>query len=243
MATALNTANPLKQLEQELARMANAQFESEQFKRLLALRMTKERAKIYILQRTHWTVNRRDCWAQVQANAPLPVKKVIWDHEREELEGDVALGKPDHFTMGVMEGAAAGLTARDFVDQGPSDGCYTCCSAWMHLARTSHWLSAIAASSALELSNSDEILKGGGMSRRIGIKMRDEAGIPLKKQASNAEHMEADIKHAHLLMDVAEQYATTEQTRELILDGARQSWRIDRIWKGHLADLLAAIPE
>lgn len=243
MATALNPGNPIKQLEQELVRMANAQFESDAFKRLLGLRMNKERARVYILQRTHWTVNRRDCWAQVQSSAPMPIKKLIWDHERDELEGDVALGKPDHYTMSVMEGAAVGLKAGDFVEFGPSDGCYTCCAAWLHLARTSHWLAAIAASSALELSNSDEILTGGGMSRRMGIKMRDEAGIPLKKQTSNAEHMEADIKHAHMLMEVAEEYATTEQARQLILEGARLSWRIDRIWKGHLADLLAAIPE
>jgi hypothetical protein len=55
--------------------------------------------------------------------------------------------------------------------------------------------------------------------------------------------MEADIKHAHMMMEVAEEYATTEHHRQLILEGARNSWRIDRIWKGHLADLLAAIPE
>jgi hypothetical protein len=46
-----------------------------------------------------------------------------------------------------------------------------------------------------------------------------------------------------MLMEVAEEYATTEQARQLILEGARQSWQIDRIWKGHLADLLAAIPD
>jgi pyrroloquinoline quinone (PQQ) biosynthesis protein C len=243
MATALNKGNPIKQLEQQLAQMANAQFESEQFRRLLGLRMNKERARIYILQRTHWTVNRRECWAQVQSTAPMPVKKLIWDHERDELEGDAALGKPDHYTMSVMEGASVGLKADDFVAMGPSDGCFTCCSAWINLARTSHWLSALAASSALELSNSDEILTGGGMSRRMGIKMRDEAGIPLKKQTSNVEHMVADVKHAHMLMQVAEEYAVGEHERQLILEGARQSWQIDRIWKGHLADLLAAIPE
>lgn len=243
MAIALNTGNPIERLETELSRMANAQFDSEPFKRLLGLRMNKARARVYILQRTHWTVNRRECWAQVQSTAPMPVKKLIWDHERDELEGDTALGKPDHYTMSVMEGAAVGLSASDFVEMGPSDGCFTCCSAWLHLARTSHWLSALAASSALELSNSDEILTGGGMSRRMGIKMRDEAGIPLKKQTSNAEHMEADIKHAHMLMQVAAEYAVGEHERALILEGARKSWQIDRIWKGHLADLLAAIPE
>src|SRR3546814_10157563 len=99
MATALNAGNPIKQLEQQLIQMANAQFESDGFRRLLGLRFNKERARMYILQRTHWTVNRRECWAQVQSSAPMPVKKLIWDHERDELEGDKDLGKADHYTM------------------------------------------------------------------------------------------------------------------------------------------------
>jgi pyrroloquinoline quinone (PQQ) biosynthesis protein C len=230
-------------LEQEIVRLANAQFESDGFKRLLGLKLNKARAAMYVIQRTHWTVNRRDCWAQVQSSAPMAIKKLIWDHERDELEGDVATGKPDHYTMGVQEGEAVGLRAQDFLDIAPSDGCYTCCAAWLHLARTSHWLTALAASSARELSNSEEILTGGGMSRRMGIKMRDEAGVPLKKQASNVEHMVADVKHAHMLMQVAEEYATDQQACDLIREGLRKSWAIDRIWKGHLADLLAAIPE
>ena len=243
MATALNTGTALKALEAQLTKMANAQFESDAFKRLLGLRFNEARARMYIIQRTHWTVNRRDCWAAVQSSAPLPVKKLIWDHERDELEGDVALGKPDHYTMSVQEGAAVGLKGKDFIDTGLSDGAFTCCAAWLHIARSSHWLSGIAASSALELSNSDEILTGGGMSHRMAIKMRDEVGIPFKKQTSNVEHMSADVKHAHMLMQVAEAFAVNDTEIQLILEGARQSWQIDRIWKGHLADLLAAIPD
>ncbi|HSR55732.1 MAG TPA: iron-containing redox enzyme family protein [Alphaproteobacteria bacterium] len=243
MATAVSLSDSLKDLEKELIRMANAQFESDAFKRLLGLRFTKERARMYVIQRTHWTVNRRECWALVQSAAPMPVKRVIWEHEREELEGDPSTGKADHYTMNFQEGAARGLAPEDFERVAPSDGCLTCCYAWLHLARTGPWLTALAASSALEMSNSDEILEGGAMSRRIGVKMRDEAGIPLKKQAVNVEHTHADVEHAHMMMDIAADYATGEAEKDLILDGARKSWAIDRIWKGHLADLLAAIPE
>lgn len=243
MATAVPLSDSLKDLENTLIRMANAQFDSESYKRFLGLRLNEERARTYVIQRTHWTVNRRECWAQVQSAAPMPVKHVIWQHEREELEGDPSTGKADHYTMNFQEGAALGLTREDIERTPLSDGCLTCCYAWLHLARTSHWLSALAASSALEMSNSDEILEGGSMARRMGIKMRDEVGIPLKKQAVNAEHMVADIEHAHMMMDIAARYATGETEQALILDGARRSWAIDRIWKGHLADLLAAIPE
>ena len=239
---ALKSRTPLVELQRELARLANAQFESDAFRRLLSTKLNKERAKTYIIQRTHWQVNRRDCWAQIQANAPLDVKTVIWDHEREELGGDPATGKPDHYTMSVMEGGALGLELPDFTRIPPSDGCVTCGYAWLHYARTAHWLSGLAASAALELSNSDEVVKSGSMSRQMALKFRDEAGIPMKKQIANVEHMAADVEHAHLLMEVAAKHAHTEHDRELILEGARRSWQIDRIWKGHLADLLNAIP-
>ena len=242
MAVEAPVRTPLMELERELARMANAQFESDAFRRLLSTSLNIARGKIYIVQRTHWQVNRRDCWAQVQANAPLDVKAVIWDHEREELGGDPATGKPDHYTMSVREGGALGLEVEDFTRIPPSDGCVTVSYAWLHFARTAHWLSGLAASAALELSNSDEVVKGGSMSRRMAIKLRDEAGIPMKKQISNVEHMAADVEHAHLLMEVAKKHAKTDHDRDLIVEGARRSWQIDRIWKGHLADLMNGIP-
>jgi pyrroloquinoline quinone (PQQ) biosynthesis protein C len=243
MATAMTSENGLKGLESELTRLANAQFESDAFKRLLGLRFNEARARTYIVQRTHWTVNRRECWAQVQSKAPMPVKHVIWEHERDELEGDEALGKADHYTMNLQEGAAVGLAEKDFDPAGLSDGCFACCSAWLHLAAISPWLSGLAASCALELSNSDQILEGGSMSRRIAVKLRDEIGLAFDKQVSNVEHMAADVEHAHMLMEVAARFATEEREQALILDGARKSWAIDRVWKGHLADLLAAIPD
>lgn len=241
MATVMKTRNLTKELAKQLVKMANAQFDSEPFKRLLATPLTRKRAQMYVIQRTHWTVNRRDCWAAVQSAAPFPVKRLIWDHERDELEGDKEKGKPNHMVMSVNEGVALGLKAVDFQRIGPTDGCLTCCHAWQNLARTSHWLGGIAASAALELSNSDQILKGGSMSRRMGMKIERELGIPFRKQQSNAEHAVADIAHAHMLMDVCEEYVTNEYERDLVLKGASESWAIDRVWKGHLADLMASI--
>ena len=90
-------------LETQIAEMANAQFDSPHFRRFLALKFTKARAQTYIIQRTHWTTNRRCCWAHAQGSAPLDVKTLIWEHEREELEGKpeiVALNKCDALTRG-----------------------------------------------------------------------------------------------------------------------------------------------
>jgi pyrroloquinoline quinone (PQQ) biosynthesis protein C len=230
-------------LEQQIADLANAQFASPQYQQLLGLKFTKERARAYVIQRTHWTVNRCDCWAHTQGAAPLDVKKLIWDHERVELEGIPEEGTEDHYTLSLMEGSTLGLKPSDFTRVPPIDGAVTCMLAWLHLSQHSHWLSAVAASAALELSNSEEVLHDGSMSRRIGEKISADLGIPLKAQASNAEHMVADIEHGRLLMVVARVHARTPEAQERVLEGLRQSWAIERVWKGQLAEMLETLPD
>lgn len=230
-------------LETQIAEMANAQFDSPHFRRFLALKFTKARAQTYIIQRTHWTTNRRCCWAHAQGSAPLDVKTLIWEHEREELEGKPEIGLDDHHTLSIKEGGLVGLVPEDFVRIPPSDGATTCMLAWLHLSSHGHWLSALAASAALELSNSEDVLTGASMSRRIGEKMAADLGIPLKEQPSNSEHMVADIEHGRILMIVARTHARTPEAQEHLLAGLRDSWAIDRVWKGQLADLLEALPD
>ena len=73
--------------------MCNAQFESDPFKRLLGAKFTKPRAQHYSIQMAYYVQNRRDCWGYVQGSAPLEVKKIIWDHEEDELVGRKSEGK------------------------------------------------------------------------------------------------------------------------------------------------------
>jgi hypothetical protein len=103
-------------------------------------------------------------------------------------------------------------------------------------------LEAIAASAVLEMRNSAELIKGGGsLSRRIAAIFERDLGIPMKKQVNNAEHVVMDVEHAHLLMQVAGKYATTESSQQAILRGAGESLMIDRIYRGHLADMVESL--
>jgi len=237
------TVRSLDELENQLAEMANAQFGSLQYKKVLSLPLTRERAQLYIIQRSYFHLNRRDCWAYVQAAAPFDIKQMIWDHEREELEGDKARGIPDHFTLGMQEGGAVGLTPDDFAAASPLDGTMACCAAWVHLAKDRPWLEALPVCAVTEISNSDEICQDGGFARRMARKMTAELGIPLKKQPSNAEHVVLDVEHAHLLMRAARLHATTEQDFQWILHGAAESLLVERQFKGALGDAMAALPD
>lgn len=227
----------------ELIRMANAQYETPQFRRLFSTSFNLERARQFSIQMAHYVKNRRDCWAYVQAGAPLDVKKIIWAHEQEELAGDEEAGKPDHFTLAIQEGQQVlGLTPEDFEHTPVADGPLTCFYAWLHLARSRNWLETLGASAILEIRNSDEFIEDGAMSRRIGEKWAAELGIPLKEQVNHAEHVEADVEHAHMLLGIARRHAQGAAEQEAILRGARESLVIDRVFRGHLAELITTIP-
>lgn len=233
-------ANGLEIMWQELVRLCNAQFDSAPFKRLLDARFTKPRAQQYSIQMAYYVQNRRDCWGYVQGSAPLPVKQIVWRHEEDELMGQKAQGKVDHITLAIKEGEVFGLSAEAFEKTARMEGGEVCFSAWIRLAQKS-WLEAIAASAILEMRNSVELIQGGSLSRRIAAIFERDLGIPMKKQINNAEHVVMDVEHAHLLMQVAKQYATTASAQEAILSGARESLTIDRVYRGHLAELMESL--
>jgi len=141
----------------------------------------------------------------------------------------------------VQEGEVFGLSAEAFERTARLEGGEVCFSAWIRLAQRS-WLEAIAASAILEMRNSGELIEGGSLSQRIGAMFERDLNIPMKKQINNAEHVVMDVEHAHLLMQVARTYATTDSTRRAILRGAKESLMIDRVYRGHLAEMVEALP-
>ncbi|MSP40611.1 MAG: hypothetical protein EXR70_19155 [Deltaproteobacteria bacterium] len=231
----------LEAMWEELVRLCNAQFASPQFARMLGTKFSQKRAQQYSIQMAYYVQNRRDCWGYVQGSAPLDIKQMVWRHEEDELIGQKAQGKVDHITLAVKEGEVFGLKAEAFETTARLEGGEVCFSAWIRLAQRS-WLEAIAASAILEMRNSGELIQGGSLSRRIGEIFQRDLGIPMKQQINNAEHVVMDVEHAHLLMQVARKYATTESARREILSGARESLVIDRVYRGHLAEMLEALP-
>ncbi len=94
----------LEELNEALCKMANEQLVSPEYERLYAVPLNVEAGRIYILQRAHFVLNRRSCWAHVQGAAPFDVKGLIWQHEQEELVGDPSRGLENHYTLGIQEG-------------------------------------------------------------------------------------------------------------------------------------------
>jgi pyrroloquinoline quinone (PQQ) biosynthesis protein C len=225
--------NIVDDLLAKLDKMVNDQFESQEFKSFLSVPLTLERGRFYVVQNALYTSNRRDCWAYVQGSAPLEVKKVIWEHESDELIHDPRAGM-DHYSLTVKQGEVVGLTREDFEQAEVPPMVRSCFYAWHHIALRSHWLAAYTSSHMLERRNNGKIVKGGGMSFRVGKKFENELGINLKKMISLDVHVVADTEHSENISEMFERYVKTEQDRDLVLQGARDSMAIDRAYRGAL---------
>jgi hypothetical protein len=223
----------VSELTKILDQMVNEQFESLEFKNFFAVPLTMERGRFYVIQNAHYTANRRDCWGYVQGSAPLEVKRVIWRHESDELVNDPRANM-DHYTLGVKQGEVLGLKPEDFENAELPAMVRACFYAWHHIAIRSHWLTAYAASHMLERRNNGQIVKGGGMSYRVGKKFENELGINLKKMISLDVHAVADTEHSDNISEMFGRYVKTPEDRDLVLQGARDCMAIDRAYRGAL---------
>jgi pyrroloquinoline quinone (PQQ) biosynthesis protein C len=223
----------VKDLCAKLDRMVNDQFDSMEFKNFLTVPLTMERGRFYVIQNAFYTSNRRDCWGYVQGAAPLEVKRVIWEHESDELINDPRAGM-DHYALTVKQGEVIGLKPEDFERAEVPAMVRACFHAWHHIAMHGHWLTAYTASHMLERRNNGKIVKGGGMSYRVGKKFENELGINLKKMISLDVHVAADMDHSENISEMFERYVKTPEDCALVLKGAEESMAIDRAYRGAL---------
>jgi pyrroloquinoline quinone (PQQ) biosynthesis protein C len=239
---AKSSNNMLKKLEKQLYREANALFKTDEYMRFFGTKLTRERARFYMINRATFVLGRRACWAYVQARAPFDVKQLIWQHEEDELAGSRERGVADHLTLGIREGKSVGLTKRDFTKAKPCEGSLICSYAWQHAADRLPWLAGAALLGGLEIANADGIIKGGGMSHRMAYKLRDELGIPFSRQPSNQDHMDVEDEHSKFIMIVADRHMKTKDDYDAIMHGARTTWAINKTWLRLMTVEMQALP-
>jgi hypothetical protein len=87
------------------------------------------------------------------------------------------------------------------------------------------------------------VIEGGGLSHRLGHKIAQDLGLPLKNLQNSTVHMAADVEHARLLEWVAERYATTDEAQRAMLRAAHDTYVVDCAFRGALAEALEDITE
>lgn len=225
-----------ERLEAELNRMVNEQFASAEFRFLAETPLTMARAKFYTLQMVFYAANRRDCWAYVQARAPLDVKQAIWHHEQDELIVDPR-GGTDHMTLMSREAVALGVTPQELAASQPTPLVKAALMAFCYNASTLPWLAGLVQSHFMERRNNNTLIKSGagGSSVRWRDRLIKELGVDPKGLSSSNVHVVADQEHSDLIWDAVERHITDEDAYKEALRGAREAAQLDRAVRAALA--------
>jgi len=85
------------------------------------------------------------------------------------------------------------------------------------------------------------IVKGGGLSYRIGQKWREELGLEWKDMPSTDVHKLADKEHTDMIWGVFERHVTDERAYGSVVAGAQESLEIDRAYRLALAVAMEGI--
>jgi hypothetical protein len=233
-STALELSRFAEQLDRELTALATAQFETPEFQLFFATPLTIARARCYAVQLLSYNLNRRDCWAFVQAKAPWEVKHAIWEHESDELHFD-SRGGGDHRALMTREAVALGVTAEEVANAKPSPLITSALAAFSYINITQPWLGALTASHFLERRNNGRIIPGGGFSQRWREKVICELNIERALLISTNVHVDADMDHSDSIWDAIARYVEDEFAYRTALEGAKACALADRAFRAAIA--------
>ena len=212
--------------------LVNQQFDTPEFKKLFAVRLTPRRIEVYQNHMTFYANNRRDCWSFVAGKAPLDVKRAIWEHEKDELIYDDRMGRA-HVTEDDLRAGDEALLA---------PGAKAAYYAWLYCAREKPWLEGLVYSHILERRNNNAIVKGGGLVERWKRKQRAELGAKeAGKDFQTEVHAVADEDHSDIFEPIFTRYVDSEAAAQAVLAATRDGLVIDRAMRGALADAMLAV--
>ena len=222
------------QLESELNALAIGQFCTDEFNLFFGTPLTLERARFVAIQMVFYNHNRREGWAYVQAKAPWDVKRVIWQHEKDELFHDPRAGS-DHRALMSKQAVALGVTDELLAVAEPTPLVEAVFSAWNYVNSSDPWLASLTGSHFLERRNNSDIIPGGAMSMRWRNKIVRELDVREDALISSNVHIVADIDHSDAIWDAVAGAIATEYDYQTALTGARKAARLDRAFRGALA--------
>jgi hypothetical protein len=220
---------------EELDAMVNRHFDTPEYKQFFSVKLTPAREEILNLHYPHYIKSRRDCWAAASVNAPLDVKRAIWEHEKDELIFDERMGSA-HLTDEQMAGATA--------ESNLLPGARAAIFAWMYLATTRPWIESLMVNHITERKNNPVIVKGGGFTQRFAHKKVADLGGTIETLDINTKvHMVADEAHSNMFEPIFDKYVVDERTAQAVIRAAQDSLALDRAYRSTLATAMMAIAD
>lgn len=229
-----------KEWRKELGDVVRGFFLSPEMEQFYSLKITRERAILYILQLGLYVRQRRNYWPQVAANCPeLDVKQRILSHEYEELVED-EYSPVGHLDLIIRQGRELGLSQEEVLAAQPLPTTKAAIYGWWWIARHRPWQEALAASTIAEWTNDDRLLGdiGGGNCTRLARSWTRDLGFRSEQLPNFVAHSKADEKHSDMFLDILERYVPTGR-EEGVLSTAKESMDIHRAYFGGMAMTMA----
>jgi pyrroloquinoline quinone (PQQ) biosynthesis protein C len=222
-----------KEWRQRLGEVVRELFLSPEMEQFYSVKITRERARLYLLQLGIYIRQRRNYWPQVAANCPeLDVKQRIWSHEYEELVEDEH-SKKGHIDLILRQGKEVGLTEENVLRAEPLPTTKAAIYSWWWIARHRSWQEALAASTIAEWTNDDRLLGdlGGGNCTRLAKSWSRDLGFRPEQMPNFVAHSQADEKHSDMFLDVLERHVPPG-AEDGVLQTAKESMDIHRVYFG-----------
>ncbi len=230
----------LKEWRKDLSVLVRGLFLSPEMEQFYSVKVTRERARLYLLQLGLYVRQRRNYWPQVAANCPeMDVKRRILSHEYEELVED-DYSPVGHLDLIFRQGQEVGLSEEEIIEAQPLPTTQAAIYAWWWIARNRPWQEALSASTIAEWTNDDRLLGdiGGGNCTRLSKSWARDLGFKPEQMPNFVVHSKADEKHSDMFLDILERYVPSGG-EEGVLKTAKESMDIHRAYFGGMAMAMA----
>lgn len=230
----------LKEWHKKFGDVVRGLFLSPEMQQFYSVTVTRERAKLYLLQLGLYVRQRRNYWPQVAANCPeMDVKRRILSHEYEELVED-DYSPVGHLDLIFRQGREVGLSEEEIIEAQPLPTTQAAIYAWWWIARNRPWQEALSASTIAEWTNDDRLLGdiGGGNCTRLSKSWARDLGFKPEQMPNFVVHSKADEKHSDMFLDILERYVPPGG-EEGVLKTAKESMDIHRAYFGGMAMAMA----
>lgn len=203
-------------------------LEPSAFNRVQPGQLTQEGGRLFVSQFSHFTRNFPRWLAAVAANCPVPeVRKFLAGNLYEEEIGPG--GQGSHYDLLLRQGEAMGLTREAIEKTAPFPTTALAISALENICRNPSWLEGLAATTGLECINYPAVRAEAGVIIINDVRAWKHLGLNDQQLKSRTIHMEEDEKHVETGLKILTSHASTEESKEKVVNSAREAIRAFRL--------------
>ena len=227
---------------ERMLELARWDIQADAYKRYYGIKLSRQRAGIYLSQLALFIRNRRDCWANVSANCPeLSVKQKILAHEYEEIIED-EFSRYGHLDLVVRQAKSIDMFPDQILRANPLPITACVLYAYGWISRTKPWQEALAALMITERLHDNRGLEdlGGGHSLKTAKKWMQDLSATWEQIPNTAAHSKADEKHSEMFLSVLADFVP-KALEDRVLHAARESLELRQLMYDGISEAMEKV--